>query len=465
MKRGIITTYVLIFGAIFLMLLAGLLGFILLQLRQANQRVSWNESLNIAEAGMNYYRWCLNNEVQEQCQLEEEYQDSSGNSIGKFSLTIDETQNCGIIGSRKIVSTGWTYKYPDLEREISVFYGRESVAKYSYILNSNVWIGSDHEIRGPYHSNGGVRMDGENQSIVTSALEEWVCTDSFGCSSCPTSYGCQIKDSQCYCPGVFTTTAVSNPDLFSYPVTNFDFAGITIDLAQMKSVANSSGIYLPPSTTINPSGKGYHLIFQNNGTVEVRIITGLSSTYAYSLEEGWHYDYFTITSEYIYNTLVIPVSCSAIFVEDNLWPEGIVKGKVVVASADLINPTQDTDVILQADIDYSVKDGSDGLTLIGERNVLIGPNSPDKMELRGIFVAQKGRFSRNHYQGNIREKLEIYGSIVSNGRVGTQWISGSVIVSGYSKRETYIDPYLLYDPPVFTPFVSSEYKIIKWEEL
>jgi len=465
LNKGIITAYLLFFGAIFLILLSGLLGFILLQLRHSAQRISWNEAFQIAESGIHYYRWCLNNEVTQNCLTEREYQDLAGNPIGKFSLEIDTTSNCGLTISQKIVSTGWTYKYPDIKRKIAISYGRESVAKYSYILNSNVWVGADHEIRGPYHSNGGIRFDGENQSIVSSAQETWLCTSSFGCDylACPS--GCVREGSACRCPGVFTTTENSNPDLFSFPIPPFDFNAITVDLAQMKSASQSSGIYLPPSKTIDPRGKGYHLIFKSDGTVEVRIITGLSPTLAYSLEEGWHYDYFTITSEYTYNTYTIPSACSVIFVEDNLWPEGVIKGKVTVASANLIDPNLDTDVILQANIDYTAKDGSDGLTLIGQRNVLIGPDSPNEMELRGIFVAQKGRFSRNHYPNNIREKLEIYGSMISNGRVGTKWVSGSQVVSGYLKRETYVDPYLLYNPPVFTPFISPQYKIVSWEEL
>jgi len=463
-NKGIITTYVLVFGAIFLILLGGLLGFILLQLRQSAQKVAWSQSLHIAEAGINYYRWCLNNEVEQNCQSEKDYFDPAGNLIGYFSLETTKKEACGQIIQRRITSTGWTNDFPDIKRKVSVLYARESVAKYAYILNANVWIGSDHEIRGPYHSNGGIRMDGENQSIVTSARDTWLCTSSFGCNylSCPT--GCSQEGSACRCPGVFTTTDVSNPDLFSFPVPPFDFTGITIDLAQMKSVAKTSGIYLPPSVDIDSNGKGYHIKFKNDGTFEAWIITALSPTYAYSIEEGWHYDYFTITSEYLYNTYTIPSACSAIFVEDNLWPEGKIKGKVTVASANLINPNLDTDVILQENIDYTVKDGSDGLTLIGQRNILIGPDSPNRMELRGIFVAQKGRFSRNHYPSNIREKLEIYGSIISNGRVGTQWISGSVIVSGYLKRESYFDSNLVYNAPPFVPYINPEFKIVKWEE-
>jgi hypothetical protein len=470
MNKGIITTYVLVFGAIFLLLLSGLLGFILLQLRQAEQRLNWNQSLHVAEAGLDYYRWCLNNEIEQNCKGQKDYFDPSGNLVGQFSIEDLSALACGQITSRKITSAGWTNKYPQIKRKVTILYARESVAKYSYILNDNVWIGGDHEIRGPYHSNGGIRFDGENQSLISSAKENWICTGSFGCSSCPTSAGCYLQGSNCICPGVFTTTANSNPDLFSYPVPPFDFTGITIDLAQMKSSAQSSGVYLPPSVNINPQGKGYYLKFfkdpaTNEGKFEVWIITQLSSTYAYSLEEDWHYDYFTITSKYLYNTYSIPSACSAIFIEDNLWPEGEVKGKITLASANLINPNIDTDVVLPGNIDYTTLNGSDGLALIAEKNVLISPQSPNQMELRGIFVAQKGRFSRNHYPGNIRDKLEIYGSIISNGRVGTQWISGSLVVSGYLKRESYFDSNLVYNPPPFTPYTVSDFKIVNWEEI
>ena len=464
-EKGSIVTYILVFGAVFLVLLSALLGFILIQLRQAEQKTSWNKALAIAEAGVNYYQWCLNNESEANCQKEKDYYDTSGNPIGKFSIQTTSTISCGQTIKRQIVSSGWTNEFPSVQRKVSVLYARESVAKFSYILNDNVWIGSDHEIRGPYHSNGGIRMDGENQSLVTSARENWICTDSFGCSPCPISDGCYIATSTCFCPGVFTTTNNANEGLFQWPVTSFDFVGITMDLAQMKTAAQSSGVYLPPSNTINSQGKGYHLKFINNGTFEVWLITRLSSTYAYSLEEGWHYDYFTISNEYLYATYSVPPACSVIFVEDNIWPEGEIKGKVSLASANLINPNLDTDVVLMSNLDYTRKDGSDGLALVGERNILIGPQSPEKMEIRGIFVAQKGRFGRNHYPNNLRDKLEIYGSIISNGRVGTQWVSGSVISSGYLKRESYFDSYLVYNPPPFVPYIDPDFKMIKWEEV
>ncbi|MDP3004263.1 MAG: hypothetical protein Q8N43_02035, partial [Candidatus Azambacteria bacterium] len=192
-NKGSITILVLVFGSVFLFLLGGLFGYISLQLRQSNQKMAWNEALHIAEAGIDYYHWCLNNGVEQNCSGENDYFDVVGNLIGKFSLQITPTVSCGETTQRQIVSTGWTNKFPDVKRKVSVLYGRTSVAKYAYILNDNVWVGSDHEIRGPYHSNGGIRMDGENQSLVTSGQDEWICTSSFGCSTCPISAGCSIQ--------------------------------------------------------------------------------------------------------------------------------------------------------------------------------------------------------------------------------------------------------------------------------
>jgi hypothetical protein len=221
---------------------------------------------------------------------------------------------------------------------------------------------------------------------------------------------------------------------------------------------------LPPSTDIDSQADGYHLVFQNDGSVEVRIITQLNRDWAYSLEEGWHYDYFRIKNEYLYDTFTISSSCPAIFVEDNLWVEGTVKGKITVASADLIHANEDTSVVLPGDIKYTATDGSDGLAVIAEKNVLISPDSPDIMELHGIFIAQKGHFGRNLYYWNIKDTLEITGAIVSNGRVGTKWTSGSTIISGYQKRENYIDSNLIYSPPPFVPYAESDFKILRWRE-
>ncbi len=155
-----------------------------------------------------------------------------------------------------------------------------------------------------------------------------------------------------------------------------------------------------------------------------------------------------------------------IFVEDDLWVEGEARGKVTIASADLINPNVDTNVWLDGNITYTALDGSDGLLVLGEDNVRIPLYSPDQMELRGIFMAQKGHFGRNYYTSGpyLRDRLEITGSIVSKGRVGTKWTCGGIYCSGYNNRETTYDRNLMASPPPMTPYSDDEYIFINWEE-
>ena len=465
-NKGITVTYVLVFGGVLLVMLAGLLSFVLFQLQATSKQVAWRQSFQTADAGANYYQWCLNNKVQNNCLTERSLADLSGEKIGTSSINTDVTTYCGSTTARRIHSTGYTTSFPKVKRTLELLYGKESVAKFAYLLNSSVWAGSDREIKGIYHSNGGIRMDGENQSVVKSAQEEWICTDDFNCSSwdCPSE--CDSVWGGCECPGVFTTTDNSQPDLFEYPVSQFDFDSITMDLAQIKGVADNhpQQYYWPPVEELDSGGKGYHIVL-NNDQFEIRVVTELNANYAYNDEDGWYYDYLEIEDEYEYDTIALDYGCPVIFTEDDLWLEGKVEGKTTVAAANLKDSNQQASITLPEDIDYEHLDGSDGLTVIGQDDVLIGPDSPEQMELRGIFIAQKGRFGRNLYPDNIKDKLEIYGSIVSNDRVGTQWVSSGQIVSGYKKRENYVDTNLLYQPPPFTPFVTSQFEIANWKEV
>lgn len=477
-QKGAIITLVLVFGAIFLLLLAGLFGFILMQHRQSLQKVAWNESLHAAEAGINYYRWRLRhfpNDLQDgqpQCcssppcsvcgPYEHSFSDAQGKVVGKFSLEVEGKIQCGQVGAATITSTGWTDQFPKVKRKIRIKYIKPTVADFAYLINDNVWAGADREIKGPYHSNGGIRMDGENNSLVTSAKQDWICTDSFGCSPCPTDAGCYLAGTNCVCPGVFTTTDNSNKELFRYPVPPFDFEGITMDLAELKDLSKNQGqgIYLGPS-----GEKGYYVIL-NKDRVTVYKITSLNKIWAYNLEKDWHWEYSIIKSKALQGTFDISQECAFLFVEDDLWIEGEVQGKITIVAANLENPNQEANIWLLGDITYTTKDGSDGLLLLAQHNNLISPNSPDYMELAGVFVAQIGHFGRNHYVGNIKEYLEIYGSVVSNGRVGTQWsYTWGGIASGYKKRENIYDPSQSFCPPPFLPTISETFGFKEWEEV
>ncbi len=483
-KRAFILTYILVFGSVFLVLLTALLGFILSQLKQTKHELAYEQSLHIAEAGLNRYKWYLLHREQElfggveigcppsdcaSCApCEYEFSLPGIGVIGKYQLDVVEERACGITTSIQVTSTGWTNQFPDADRIIRVRYIKPTVAEYSYILNHNVWAGDDRVIMGPYHSNGGIRMDGQNNSFVSSEQEQWVCTDSFGCSSCPQE--CSYSWSQgCLCSGVFTT-ANGNENLFRIGVAHFDFEGITIDLGTIKGLTKpppagqGKGLYLPPSNAY-----GYHVII-NQRQLSVRKVERVSRVYAYDTDLGYFWEDSIIDREgsaVNYNLN----DCGLVFIEDNIWLQGTVSGKITMAVADLISPSVTRNIWLKDNITYLNPDNADSLVVIGQNNVLISPDSPNYLDLQGVFVAQTGHFGRNYYSPYSypsyakKEQLNIFGSIVSNGRVGTKWTSGSVWVSGYKERQNIYDPTMSFNPPPFLPSISEEFSYKKWEEI
>jgi hypothetical protein len=343
---------------------------------------------------------------------------------------------------------------------------RKSVAAYSYLLNSNVWAGSDRVITGPYFSNGGIRMDGSNNSDVLSAVSTWSCDSSFGCS--PT----QSKT------GVFG--AGTGSALWQYPAASIDFAGIAANFSTLKSYAqNSGGLYFAPASGTQ-SQRGYHLVFQSDGTVKVYRVSATYSFPGYSSDSGWATEYGIIKTETLVGTYTIPASCAVIYVEDRAWVEGVVKGKVTLVAADVVNSNSYPDGYLVGNITYTTNDGTAGLTFLAEGNLRIPLNSPDTMTIHGIFIAQTGHYGRDFYTNSssysssqrvgstwasyvTRTSLATDGTVVSNGRTGTSWSCGT-FCSGYASRTDAYDALQALSPPPFTPAAATDYSFITWRE-
>lgn len=466
-QRGYLLVLVLVFSAVFLMVVFGLIGFIFTQNKLQVARENQEKALYVAEAGLQYYKWFLAHyptDLQDGTGLPgpyvHDYYDPEGGAMGKFSLAVNGNQQCGAITAIDINSTGWTLEKPNYTRTIYGRYARPSVAHYSYIINSNVWAGSSRVIEGRYHSNGGIRMDGENHSLVTSAQQNWLCTSSFGCSPSQTQ------------PGVFG--GGSGSALWQFPVTPIDFAGITLDLVNMKDRAqNGGGLYFG-SVGGESNRRGYHAIFKADGTVDVYKVTNTSYVWGVHIDtpSQWSRDYHVITNETFLGNYTIPQGCSVVFFEDRLWIEGVIGAKVTVASADVSQPNYDPDVVINGNITYTTQDGSVGLTLVSEHSILIPLYSPDNMEINAIMIAQKGYFGRNYYPSSYspwhtQSSLTVNGTIVSNERVGTSWgcSPGGYFCSGYANRTNSYDRKLANDPPPLTPYVDDEYQFLEWGEV
>lgn len=473
--RGSITLLVLVFGGIFLAVLSSLSSYVLTQNRVNNITRIRAVAFSVAEAGLEYYRWHLAhfpNDLQNGTGASGPYPiaipDPEGGTLGTAALSINANTACGETTSIDITSKGTAAENSTQPETLVARYAQPSVAAYSYIVNDSVWAGADRVINGPYHSNGGVRMDGTANAPVTSSLSSWTCTSSFGCSPSATE------------PGVFGSGP--NQDLWSYPTPQVDFAGIAADFSSLKTKATASGVYLPRYSSGNSNSsayhKGYHLIFNSNGTVTVRRVTSttkLRDVIAVDNPTVYTDDYSLIRNETNYNTYTIPTGCGLIFVEDNAWIEGTIPTKVTVVVANVTNTGVTSDAFLPGNITYASADGSDGLTLISQHSVLITADSPNTMNLNGIFIAQSGAFGRNYYgyagQGcngiyEPRSSLTILGSTISNLRTGTSWVNGcgGGNNGGYQSRVDAFDRTLANNPPPFTPVTATDYRFVDWQQ-
>ena len=472
-KKGFLLVLVLVFGSIFFMMASAFIGYVITQSHLTQAKYNKERALDIAEAGLDYYKWFLVHNPNDTTNgtgatgpYVHTYNDPEGSAIGEFSLDIASSTACGEVYAIDITSTGYTYDDPDVERVVYGRYARPTVAEFAYIINSNVWAGADRVIVGPYHSNGGIRMDGTNNSTVTSGQETWSCTSSYGCS--PTNNNAN---------GVLGNGP--NDELWSFPSTPINFTGITVDLSAMQDKAqNHGGRYFGPS-----GGHGYRVVFKNNGTIDVYRVTNTTSYWGYSTEDGWQSERHVISASTLLGNYTIPSTCSIIYAEDKVWLEGVVKGKVTIAAADVDTAGVDPRIILNSNITYA--NATSGLLAIAEDDVLVGLSVPDDMILNGIFVAQNGRFGRNHYcqsecdsshggsEGlpssldpyHKRDTLTVNGTIVSNGREGTKWTSAGVYSSGFNTRYNSYDRDLVSDPPPLTPDVSDTYEFIEWREM
>jgi len=453
-NKGAILIYLIIVIFIFSVLMVPLLGIVLGQINYLKTSVAKEQALQIAEAGINYYQWRLSH-------FPGDYQDGTGASgpyvhsytdkdvqeiIGSFSLEITPPLTGSTIITIK--STGWTDKYPNIKKTITVSYGIPSLAEYSFLSNSYIWIGQNETVSGRLRSNNGIRFDGYTNAPVQSAKETYECPSNQG-PPCPAN-----KD------GVWGLAPIFVRKFWEFPVPSTDFSTITYDFSSLKSLAQSGGIYLPPSNK-----KGYSIVFKSNGTVDIYKVTSLrynpSGQDINKVPRSEYTDYDNRSLQFNRN---IP-SSGIIYVEDKVWVEGNVKGRAMVAAGLLpYNYSSAPTIYIPNNIIYSTKDGSDVLGLIAQKDIVVTYHAPDDLEINAALVAQNGSAQFFYYNGNKKDSITTYGSIISFGQWTWSWVNGSnALVSGYRDTYSNYDANLLYGPPPSFPLSTSGYKQLDWK--
>lgn len=445
-RRGVILLYALSAMGILVILLGGLFTYMNIQIKVLKHQTEQQTALSIAEAGLTRYQWQLAHDPDEFVEgtgADIPYGDPSGGQIGSYDVEVIPPEEGSTIVT--IRSTGRTEDQPENERVIEVQYGKPSLAEFSFLTNSDVWFGDSESIDGKMHSNGGIRMDGNCNSVMSSAKETYNCKAHHGCGEG------QEK------PGIWGDAPPECVAFWDFPIPAYDFQSLSVDMSQMLIDA---GWVLPDSGDF-----GYHLIFLPNGTIDVYRVTRLQNPVTafdtYGEKRKISYD---IRNEVFQENHAIPEN-GLIFAQDSIWVEGTVSGRVTVAvGIEPYSPETAPMIMLQDNIVYAAKDGSNVLGLIGQRDVIIPHDVPDTMEVDAVLMAINGATQRFYYPGDIKDELTTYGSIISNGVWTWAWVSGGgATVSGFRVVNTLYDPNLLYGPPPFFP-TKGEYQQIRWEE-
>ena len=442
-----------VFGGVMAAVIISLLGYFFLQYRLTLQESSRATALEIAEAGVNYYRWHLAHAPADFTDgtggpgpYVHSYYDPEGGEIGKFSLEIEQPFSGSTIVN--IISTAWTNRFPNAKRTIQARYGVPSVAQYSFLSDASSWYGSNITINGRIHSNNGIRMDGTNLSSVNSHKETYLCGSETGCNPAENM------------PGVWG--AGGSQALWQFPVTKIDFDSITADLASIRTAAIDNG------TQFTDSGAfGYHLDFQADGTLDIFTVTSTGT------RRGYNNGVCSNLNERIFSQTLVGsydlATNSVFFFEDNIWVEGTVNGKVTVVASHYPFESGETTIWIRDDIVYDAKDGGSVLGLISKDDIYYTLDLPNNFEINAAMIAQNGQVVRRHYNSScasysnaVRDELSIYGSLMS--REKSYWNWGSGPSSGFETRTVNYDSNLFFSPPPYFP-TTGQYQFISWQEL
>lgn len=443
-QSGEVLIMIVVLLGMFTLMFASLSNVTSLQYQQGGLAAQDETAFQIAEAGLNFARWRLAHDPKNFSTVTREVSDQLGGVLGSYVLTFTAPSTGSTIVS--ISSVGHTVNAPVRDVTLEATYGIPSLSQFAILTNSDAWYKS--QIHGKVHSNGGIRMDGVSDSVMTSAKETYTCHDFHGCHN-------QSK------PGIWGSG--SDSSLWQFPVPAVDYGGLTIDLLTMKEASSDAGTYLAPS-----GAQGYHIVFNANDTYSVyRVDTKTPVVRSYFEDNRWEWMSHDIATETFLSTASVPEG-GIIYADDTLWIQGDIRSRVTVAAGRFPDtPSTNMDIIINGNISYGgVVDGSRMLGAVAQGNILIPYSAaPDVLQMDGAYIAQHGRFGRRYYpSGAYKKRASItrFGMVGSNLTPVTAWSDGNgVVLSGYAQSTATYDPNLLFAPPPFFP-TSGEYQFLSW---
>ncbi len=480
-QKGDILVSVIIFAAIAVTITVALVNWGATLLKSVRLVADKEQALQIAEAGIDYYRWHLAHSpidykdgtcatVCSNGPYTHQFTDKDGNVIGSYELTITPPLNGSTLVT--IVSKGTVVSNPQISRSIKVTMGMASWAQYAVVANDNMNFGSGTIIYGPVHSNYGIHFEGISYGPMTSALTQYTDPD-------VNSLKYAIYTSTTTLPDPVPPTAIdltrhsfggTGTTMFyagrKLAVPSVDFTALNNALANLKTAAISSSSYFASTT-----GYGYHFVLHTNDTFDVYKVTalvaepdGCSNASGQSRWGTW-----SIQSETLLNSGVSIPTSGVIYAESDVWVDGTVNGTRLTIGAGILPDPGSTswpNITVNSDLLYTNFDGTDSIGLIAQGNVNVGLKSSDTLNIDAALIAQNGRVGRYYYSsscgtGYHPTTLNLFGIIATNKRYGFAYANNT----GYINRNIRYDSNLLYGPPPVFPSTSSTYITLSWQEI
>jgi hypothetical protein len=471
--KGIIITGTLIFAITSIIVITGIVSWFGVVLTTSRNAFDNERAFQIAEAGIDYYRWHLahdDDDFQDGTGMEgpyvHDFYNKTGDKIGEFSLNIIEPQNGTTVVT--VESTGTVEGNPDVSRTIRVQMAKPSFAKYAFVSASEMRFGEGTEVFGSIHSNGGIRFDGFANNIITSAKEYYDDPDHSG----PYEWGVHTHISPT--DPVWPNELPTREDVFGagreVAVPAVDFDGVISNISEMKALGQASeGFYLGPSGNRN---YGYEINLRDND-FQVRKVRGLVSAHwsCSSSQEDW--GTWSIDRTRSATTYSYPEN-GIMFFEDDVWVKGQIDNKrvTIVAAAFPDTPANRKSITVNEDVLYTNYDGSDVIALIAQKNINVGLISENDLRIDAALIAQDGRIGRFYYGDGYwwypgcepyheRNVITVNGMIGSKERYGFAYTDDT----GYELRNIIYDSNLLYSPPPEFPLTTDFYETISFEEI
>ncbi|MEK7567597.1 MAG: hypothetical protein AAB513_01600 [Patescibacteria group bacterium] len=490
-EEGVVLVQVLVFATVSVIIMTGLVGWAGSNVKAARLAFYREQAFQIAEAGIEYYRWHLAHD-------QDDFQDGTGvpgpyihnyldkdeNVIGTFTLEITPP----VIGSTVVTvrSTGTVNEYPSVNRKLEVRMAIPSWARYAVAANADMRFGNGTEVFGPLHSNGGIRFDGLAHNIISSSRTDYNDPDHSGNNEFGVHTHTDPSPPANPAPpnsptnGIFRANEAppTNPvptrnDIFQagrqFPVPAVDFAGITTDLASIKTQAQAAGFYRAGSGAL-----GYRVLLRTDDTFDLYRVNTLRAAPNNCTNTANQATWGTWSiatgggAQALLGNYAIPAN-GLVFLEDSrIWVEGQINTARVTIAASRFSPDPNvqSQITVNNNLLYTNYDGQDTISMIAENNFNVGLFSLDVLRIDGAIVAQLGRAGRYYYESdcspnNNRNTLTLYGMIATSLRYGFAYTDGS----GYNNRNIIYDANLLYAPPPSFPLTSDQYSVISWQEI